>query len=102
MKAQPIESGENNTIAPNVIVGYAIYCPGCERNHFINTDLRFSPIAWAFNGDVEKPTFSPSLLCQADVPNERCHSFITDGKIKFLSDCFHDLRGQTVELIDVE
>jgi hypothetical protein len=28
----------------------------------------------------------------------RCHSFITDGKIEFLSDCTHSLAGQTVEL----
>lgn len=29
-----------------------------------------------------------------------CHSFVTDGKIQFLSDCTHELAGQTVELPD--
>lgn len=31
-----------------------------------------------------------------------CHSFVTDGKIQFLNDCFHSLKGQTVDLPDWE
>lgn len=27
-----------------------------------------------------------------------CHSFVEDGYIRFLDDCTHDLRGQTVRL----
>ena len=27
-----------------------------------------------------------------------CHSFVRDGRIEFLSDCTHELAGQTVEL----
>ena len=27
-----------------------------------------------------------------------CHSFVTDGRIEFLSDCTHKLAGQTVDL----
>lgn len=27
-----------------------------------------------------------------------CHSFVTNGKIQFLNDCTHDLKGQTIEL----
>lgn len=57
---------------------------------------------WSFNGDVNNPTFSPSLLVFKDLPEQRCHSFVTDGKIQFLSDCFHDLAGQTVELPEYE
>ena len=29
-----------------------------------------------------------------------CHSFVTDGKIRYLNDCTHHLKGQTVELLD--
>lgn len=29
---------------------------------------------------------------------EVCHSYVTDGKIRFLGDCTHKLVGQTVEL----
>ena len=30
--------------------------------------------------------------------DERCHSFVTDGKIRFLGDSTHKLKGQTVPL----
>jgi len=31
---------------------------------------------------------------------ERCHSFVTDGRIQFLADCTHALANQTVDLPD--
>jgi hypothetical protein len=31
-----------------------------------------------------------------------CHSFITDGRIQYLGDCTHDLKGQTIDLPDWE
>jgi len=71
--------------------GYLIFCPGCQRGHMF--DHR-----WTFNGDFNKPTFSPSLLVNKDNPKSRCHSFVRDGKIQFLSDCHHELAGQTVDL----
>ena len=74
--------------------GYTIYCQGCKTHHVF--DKR-----WTFNGDFEKPTFSPSMLVNKDKPN-RCHSFVRDGKIQFLDDCFHELKGQTVDLLDIE
>lgn len=55
---------------------------------------------WTWNGSMDKPTFYPSLLCNQDDPASRCHSFVTDGKIEFLNDCHHGLRGQTVEIPD--
>lgn len=88
-------------------------CPGCHELHCV-TD------AWTFNGDLERPTFSPSVLVRGTKPisddeharimqGEKiqpvpfvCHSFVRDGKIQFLNDCTHDLAGQTVELPDVE
>jgi hypothetical protein len=75
--------------------GYLIYCPGCKSHHVFDT-------RWTFNGDFEKPTFSPSMLVNQHRPESRCHSFVTDGKIQFLSDCFHDLAGKTVELPEVD
>lgn len=47
------------------------------------------------------PTFRPSVLVNGGRPNKTmptCHSFVTDGMIKFLNDCTHDLAGQTVAL----
>lgn len=89
-------------------------CPGCGDHHTVNTDR------WTWNGSLDKPTFQPSLLVRAGhhAPSWKdgdscwckhdygfacyvCHSFITDGRIQFLSDCTHDLKGQTVELPDV-
>jgi hypothetical protein len=79
------------------------YCPGCKQEHFIfdnETDSEASRgYCWGFNKDFEKPTITPSVLVQW--PNHACHSFITDGKIQFLSDCTHELAGKTVELKDI-
>lgn len=86
------------------------WCPGCEDSHGINTNT------WTWNGDLERPTFTPSVLVSgvqwgpADdffKPTHRgispggatvCHSFVTDGRIQFLGDCTHELAGQTVDL----
>lgn len=78
-----------------------IYCPGCKIHHGLTIKHpTFKP--WGFNGDYEKPTFTPSLLCNGDYPESRCHSFITDGHIQFLGDCFHELKNQTVELTEID
>ncbi len=82
------------------------YCPGCEDSHQIDTEK------WEFNGDFDKPTFSPSYLTWLDpnpkaspefrnglyVTGFRCHSFIKEGQIEYLSDCTNKLAGQTVQL----
>lgn len=78
---------------------YAFHCPGCGHDHGFWVGNPDRP-NWAFNGSLDKPTFTPSLLCNQSSPENRCHSFVTDGKIKFLADCFHELKGQTVDLPD--
>lgn len=88
-------------------------CPGCGENHMIPTN---GPRAWAFNGDLERPTLKPSILAKWQaMPTEEeakiilaggkvdlmpyvCHSFVTDGRIQFLGDCTHEMAGQTVDL----
>lgn len=75
--------------------GHHIFdCPGCKEDHAIPIETG----KWTFNGDFVKPTYSPSVLVYANKPEKRCHSFIRDGKIQFLDDCYHDLKGQTVDL----
>lgn len=71
---------------------YTFYCPGCKHSHMFNEE-------WTFNNDMEKPTFSPSLLNYNDI--ERCHIFVRDGKIEYLSDCSHELAGKIVDMEDV-
>jgi hypothetical protein len=74
-------------------------CPGCKRDHVI--PVKNHPNAWEFNGDYNRPSLRPSILSnsgRADPDSHICHSFVTDGKIQFLSDSTHELAGMTVEL----
>lgn len=73
---------------------HCFWCPGCDSVHAPNH-------TWAYNGDPERPTFSPSILVRGGSENITCHSFVTDGRIQFLGDCTHALAGQTVDLPDV-
>ena len=98
------------------------WCPGCNHAHGIAHGAGPGP-RWTWNGDVNKPTFSPSIAvtsgCSvagydgqgcwctyyAEHPEEEqdfkcgvCHSFVVDGRIQFLNDCTHALAGQTVDL----
>lgn len=81
------------------------HCPGCRRIHAVQSGSDFGP-NWAWNGSLEKPTFTPSVLVTyngADAgvdgaPPAVCHSFVTDGRIQYLGDCTHSLAGQTVDL----
>ncbi len=82
------------------ISGYDIMCPGCNREHYINTGEKISGSTWSFNGDMENPTFLPSLLL--DQGTYRCHSFVENGKIRFLSDSTHPLAGQIVDLPEIK
>jgi hypothetical protein len=82
-------------------VDYVFFdCPGCGYHHSVavNGTHNESSASWGWNGDLENPTFTPSVLVNASMPEHRCHSFVREGKIEFLSDCFHSLAGQTVEL----
>lgn len=78
------------------------HCPGCGFGHAFRirapANDSSGPV-WEFNGDVDKPTFSPSLLL--DDPKARCHLFVRDGKIEFCSDCHHALAGTIVEMQEV-
>jgi hypothetical protein len=84
-------------------------CPGCGYWHLLPVRPTENRPSWEFNGDYDKPTFSPSILMttwESISPTEkrdvRCHSFVTDGKIQFLSDCTHKMAGQTVDLPDLK
>lgn len=109
--------------------GYMIMCPACKQGHLFNlkcgkNGLGGDKPCWTFDGNLDSPTFSPSMLCRSirftpkgyadyrkwleggcgprtgEFDNEPliCHSFVHDGRIEFLPDCTHELRGQTVDL----
>jgi hypothetical protein len=84
---------------------YGFHCPGCECDHAIQVNgTKFASLAgWGWNQSIDSPTFNPSILVhshpQFELPDTpRCHSFVRDGKIMFLTDCTHKLAGQTVEI----
>ena len=80
-----------------------IFCPGCKANHAFQLDVpQENGSMWTWNGSVDKPSFQPSMLVWQNEPEARCHSFVTDGKIQFLGDCFHDLKNQTIDLPDFD
>ena len=89
------------------------WCPGCDEAHCVTIGSE----GWTFNNSSERPTFTPSVKVTKNLygPNKEsfrkyngpfpcetteviCHSYVTDGKIQFLNDCYHDMVGQTVEL----
>lgn len=56
---------------------------------------------WTWNGDTEKPTLRPSVLTTQSWAGVRCHTWVNDGQAQFLDDCSHELRGQTVDMLEV-
>ena len=81
-------------------VQYLLGCPGCGNAHPVR--VKGDRPCWTWNGSLEVPTFEPSLMVWGSDETRRCHSFIRNGRIEFLSDCFHELKGQTVDLPDFE
>lgn len=77
---------------------YFHWCPACEEHHPL-------PDSWTFNGDVVKPTFSPSFkqtfthwtggidektgLGRGERQERVCHYIITAGVIQFCADSWH-------------
>lgn len=79
------------------------FCPGCDGAHQVHT-IDPNPLTnakWTWNGDCDKPTFSPSLVVKND-GKVVCHSFINNGMIQYLSDCTHKLANQTVDIPDFD
>ena len=109
--------------------GYQFWCPGCNEHHMVSIRLwrdGGNPV-WEFKGDLERPTFEPSVLhrtghfaddrgdkhpCWCTYEQrlgkpspykcQRCHSYVEAGKIRFLADCSHKLAGQIVDMVPVD
>ena len=88
------------------------WCPGCGEMHVI-------PSTWSFDGNVDRPTFSPSVKITGvqtvgDARGEWtgewvldaagkalpycCHYILTRGELNFCGDSTHALAGRTVPL----
>lgn len=82
---------------PSKFADYIFWCPGCKFGHAIYTEHPNSVAAkWTFNSNMEKPTFSPSLLIKTGA--HVCHSNVIDGQIMFHGDSTHHLSGETVPM----
>lgn len=87
---------------PEEIIHVIIKCPGCGYSHaFTIKDPNPRQDKWTWNNSIDKPTFSPSMLVSRQ-GKYQCHSFVKEGKIRFLGDCFHELKNQTIELEDYD
>lgn len=96
----------------NMTDGHTHWCPACKEMHRL-------PNTWSFNGDVNKPTFSPSFKHSGiqTVKDENgkwtgewkldangkgipfvCHYILTNGILNFCGDCTHSMSGQSVPL----
>lgn len=91
--------------------GYLHWCPGCEEMHLL-------PDTWQFDGNLERPTFSPSFKHwgnqkimeagkwtgywkQDETGNPIafvCHYILSAGVLNFCGDCTHALVGKSVPL----
>jgi hypothetical protein len=91
--------------------GFGHWCPGCEEMHTL-------PDNWKFNGNLEKPTFTPSFKhtgiqrvfvdgnwtgeWKKDASGNTvpfiCHYILTDGVLNFCGDSTHVLAGHSVPL----
>lgn len=78
------------------MAGYVFWCPGCKEPHAFWTEYKDQSKRWTFNGDLDRPTFTPSLVVRT--LERRCHLYLTDGKLQYLGDCSHELAGKTVQL----
>jgi len=81
------------------------WCAPCDTHHRYVTKLGEGETGpcWQTSGPRDKPTFTPSLLCNRNLTEEhraagghRCHLYFTDGTVRYLGDCTHDLAGKTV------
>ena len=92
--------------------GWCHWCPACGEMHLI-------PDRWHFDGDIEHPTFQPSVSITGTkkVVDENgkwtgewvtgpdgapkpyvCHYILALGIIRYQPDCSHGYAGQNVQL----
>ena len=92
-----------------VLASLSALCPACGFEHSFNVDLeghgKHVNDTWSFNGDYDKPTFTPSMVSNQGQQKEHhpiCHSFVREGMWQFLGDSTHSMAGQRVPMIPPE
>jgi hypothetical protein len=87
-------------------VSYWFYCPGCGHDHRFTVRKDGGRPTWTFNGNLENPTFNPSLLMFVTNPETKqrkalCHLFLKNGVIEYLTDFDHAYKGKKYPLPDI-
>jgi hypothetical protein len=78
---------------------WAAWCPACKQLHTWRTGTWAPGVpTWKFDGNLEKPTFSPSLRY---LTGTKCHLTLTNGIIEYHTDCPHSMAGLKIPLIDI-
>jgi hypothetical protein len=99
------QSEKYQGVPVGTVTGYMWKCLGCDSHHVFYIAGKHHCF-WQFDGNMEKPTFSPSLVCrwehgEARIPKV-CHVFVKNGMVEYLTDCTHHLAGKTIELPEME
>jgi hypothetical protein len=94
--------------------GLAHWCPACGEMHAFALDGKnASGAQWTWDGNVEHPTFTPSMHIkigkyadqnwQEETAGESsvCHYILTAGVINYCGDCTHAMKGQSIRLPDL-
>lgn len=84
----------------------AFWCAGCKMRHAVRVRAAGDVVdstCWKWNGDLLNPTITPSIKVEWWMTDPKrqpkiCHSFVTDGDIRYLSDCTHEHAGETFRL----
>ncbi len=87
-------------------------CPACGANDNKHEELHVLRVrpdgvhdetSWGWNGDNESPSFAPSIKVAGGPKEKRtiCHSWITNGMIRFEMDSTHAFAGKTLSLPDM-
>lgn len=90
---------------------FGYWCPACNSMHTIAVKQKnHSGASWTFDGNLQAPTFGPSINYRVNTPDMKeyqpncgttiCHHFVQGGNIQFCGDCTHSMKGQTVPLPD--
>lgn len=90
----------------NVYQALVFWCPGCEE--LIDSGLHCLPVnspnktpQWMWDGNIEAPTLSPSILSHFNNRQLICHSFLRSGVFEYLGDCSHSMVGKHVPMSDL-
>ena len=106
MKARPVKiiSGKGYVACSvNEATHLTIVLPGPSGELTLPIILKGSrkrTNCWSWNGNINSPTLKPSVLTKGR--KFRCHSFINDGKVRFLSDCSHEYAGKVRDLLNLD